>query len=433
MIIKHQSRIILGVILGNLIEAFDMAICGLLSVYLAHYLMGNANNGLILVFSTFFAGYLARPLGAFTLGLLSDVYGRKITLAISILAMGIATSAIGLIPSYHSIGKYSMMILLVLRIIQSFSCGVEFLNSSAYLVENAKISNKGYAGSWASFGSTAGLLLASLITLIVSYCIEQHPETEEYIWRFPFILALLGSSIGLYIRMFLPESLEYILYYSEQDKPKAAKVFKQAALYCAQNKIKALHVFFLSGLGVTTTFLFYIYAPTLAHYHGFHNDQQIIFSNIISLIVLLFVYPLAGRLSDKISSDKLVVMAACGFLLGSKLFFMSLASKSFIYFLIAQCLISIPSGIYYATVPLMLTNMFPLNLRCTVLSVIYAVAASLSAGFIPLLSLYLIQKTKLPSSPSLIIDSLIFLTFSTMLAKMLHLKRKFKSELQQLV
>ena len=70
---KHQNRIILGIILGNLIEAFDMAICGLLSVYLAKYLIGGGGSGLLVVFATFFAGYLARPLGAFALGLFSDM------------------------------------------------------------------------------------------------------------------------------------------------------------------------------------------------------------------------------------------------------------------------------------------------------------------------------------------------------------------------
>ncbi|SUQ35597.1 Proline porter II [Legionella maceachernii] len=99
---KHQTRIILAGTLGNLIESFDMAICGLLSVYIAKFLIGDATKGLLLVFLTFFAGYLARPLGAMVMGLLSDIYGRKIILATSILSMGISTSLIGLfllIPS----------------------------------------------------------------------------------------------------------------------------------------------------------------------------------------------------------------------------------------------------------------------------------------------------------------------------------------------
>nr|WP_019215180.1 MFS transporter [Legionella tunisiensis] len=166
---KHQTRIILAGTLGNLIESFDMAICGLLSVYLAKYLIGDSTKGLFLVFLTFFAGYLARPIGAMIMGLLSDIYGRKIILAASILTMGLSTSLIGFIPSHSIIGLTSIFLLLSLRIIQSFSCGAEYLNSSAYLVENAEASKKGYSGSWASFGAMAGMMIASLVALSITY------------------------------------------------------------------------------------------------------------------------------------------------------------------------------------------------------------------------------------------------------------------------
>ena len=421
---KHQNRIILGVVLGNLIEAFDLAICGLLSVYLAKYLVGGGRAGLLMIFATFFAGYLARPLGAFTLGLFSDVYGRKITLAASIMAMGISTASIGFIPSHEYMGHYSMILLLILRVIQSFSCGVEYLNSSAYLVENATLTHKGLSGSWASFGSTAGLLCASIVSLMVTWVINLNPSLEPYVWRLPFILALIGSSIGLYIRMFLPESLEYILYYSEQPKPNAKKIFKSAFVYCLQHKLKTLHVFFLSGLGVTTTFLFYIYGPTQAHINGLFNDNQIILSNIIALIVLLCTLPIAGKLSDKVPQDKLVIFSACGFVVLANLFFSTLTSGHYLYFIIAQSLMSIPSGVYYATVPVMLTNMYPLNLRCTVLSVIYAIAASLSAGITPIISLVLMQKTHSSSSPALIIAGLVGMTLITLFSKRLLQKEE---------
>ncbi|NBQ17634.1 MFS transporter [bacterium] len=414
---KHQNRIILGAVFGNLIEAFDMAICGLLSLYLARYLIGDNHHGLMLIFVTFFAGYLARPIGAFILGLFSDVYGRKITLAASIIAMGIATAAIGLIPSYQSIGIHSMIILVILRIIQSFSCGVEFLNSSAYLVENADLNHKGFAGSWASFGSAGGLLLASIVTFGVSLMCVQFPEYEWLIWRIPFILALLGSSIGLYIRLFLPESLEYIVYYADHPKPEIGKLFRQALRYCFKNKIKSIHVFILSSLGVTTTFLFYIYGPTQAHLYGNFTDNQILMANMMSLMLLMSVYPLAGYLADKINPSKLVITAAFGFVSLAQLFFFTLSGKSYFNFFVLQCLISIPCGIYYAIVPVLLTNMFPINLRCTVLSAIYSVAASLSAGMTPILSLYLLQKTHNPSAPGMLVVSLVLLMLISMVLR----------------
>jgi len=415
MSFKHNSRIILGAVFGNLIESFDMAICGLLSVYLAKYLMGDMSMGLLVIFVTFFAGYLVRPIGAFFLGLFSDVYGRKITLAASIIAMGSATAGIGIIPGNSHIGHYSVMLLLVFRVVQSFFCGVEYLNSTAYLVENAKENEKGFSGSWSSFGSTAGLLIASIVAFFMANIIAKNAHYEWLIWRAPFLLALLGSSIGLYIRVYLPESLEYIIYYSEKPKPKIATLLKSSIEYCANHKLKTIYVFILSCLGVTATFLFYIYGPTQAHILAGFSENDIMISNIISLSVLLITYPAAGKLTDKINKQKLIIASSIGLLLGSYVYFFALSAGNYKYYLLTQLLLSLPSGIYYATVPVLLTSMFPLQMRCTALSVIYSIAASLSAGLTPLFALVLIKKTQLANSPWLLIGALESLLLIIML------------------
>ncbi|HHF7365149.1 TPA: MFS transporter [Legionella bozemanae] len=417
---KHQTRIILAGTLGNLIESFDMAICGLLSVYIAKYLIGDASKGLFLVFLTFFGGYLARPLGATLMGLLSDIYGRKIILAASILSMGIATTLIGFIPANSTIGIYSVIALLILRIIQSFSCGAEYLNSSAYLVENAETSKKGFSGSWASFGTMSGMLIASLISLAVTYCTKHYPELDWLIWRVPFVLALLGSSIGLYIRLCIPESLEYIMYYSDRPKPGFKNLLVESLSYIKQNKIQSLYVFVLSCLGVTTTFQIYIYAPMQAHLYGNLQDHEIILSNIFSLIVLLAVFPLIGKLSDKVNREKIIIFASIGFLILSQPFFYILSYNNIYKLLLGQALIAIPAGAYYATVPVMLSEMFPIKLRCTLLSILYSTAASLSAGLAPLISLLLVKNTGIPSSPSILVFVLIGAVFTTIKIKRIY-------------
>ncbi|HAT1795158.1 MFS transporter [Legionella pneumophila subsp. fraseri] len=421
---KHQTRIILAGTLGNLIESFDMAICGLLTVYLAKYLIGDAPTSFFIVLLTFFAGYLARPIGALFMGLLSDIYGRKIILAASILTMGVSTTLIGFIPTNSTIGAFSVFTLLVLRIIQSFSCGAEYLNSSAYLVENAEASKKGYSGSWASFGAMSGLLLASLVALIVSYFTKYSPEHDWLIWRVPFVLALLGSSIGLYIRLCIPESMEYIVYYSDRPKPKFRGLLRESINYIRDNKIQALYVFVLSCLGVTTTFQIFIYGPLQAHLYGHFQDHEIIFSNILSLIVLLAVFPLIGKLSDKVNREKIVIAASIGFLILSQPFFYALSHHDIFNLLLGQALIAIPAGAYYATVPVILSEMFPIKLRCTVLSVLYSTAASLSAGLAPLISYMLVKKTGLPSSPSLLVYGLIGAVFIAIKLKRWHEKNQ---------
>lgn len=404
---KHQTRIILAGAFGSLIESFDMAICELLSVYIAVYLIGNSSNGLLIVFLTFLAGYLARPLGAMTMGLLSDIYGRKKVLACSILTMGISTTLIAFIPSHNIGGVFSFLILLILRITQSFACGAEYLNSSVYLIENAEESKKGSTGSWASFGTMSGMLIASVLALIVNHYSKIYPEYDWFIWRVPFVLALLGSSIGLYIRVCIPESMEYIMYYSERPKPKFKNLLVDSTTYIRTNKLHSLYAFVLSCLGVTTTFQIFIYGPMQAHLYGNLQDNQIITSNIISLIVLLSVFPLIGKLSDKINPIKIVISASLGFLILSQPFFHSLSHSSINELVLWQALIAIPAAVYYATVPVMLANMFPINLRCTVLSVLYSVAASLSAGSAPLLSFVLVEKTGSASSPAILILTLV--------------------------
>ncbi|HAT6957095.1 TPA: MFS transporter [Legionella pneumophila subsp. pneumophila] len=426
---KHQTRIILAGTLGNLIESFDMAICGLLSVYIAKYLIGDASKGLFVVFLTFFAGYLARPIGAMIMGLLSDIYGRKIILAGSILAMGVSTTFIGFIPPHSTIGTFSVITLLLLRIIQSFSCGAEYLNSSAYLVENAEASKKGYSGSWASFGAMSGMLMASLIALIVTYFTNHYPEHDWLVWRVPFILALLGSSVGLYIRLCIPESMEYIMYYAERPKPKFKSLLSESIGYIKDNKLQSIYVFILSCLGVTTTFQIYIYGPMQAHLYGHFQDHEIILSNILSLIVLLSVFPLVGKLSDKVNREKIVIFASIGFLILSQPFFYVLSHHDIYSLLLGQSLIAIPAGAYYATVPVMLSEMFPIKLRCTVLSILYSAAASLSAGLAPLISLMLVRKTQIPSSPSILVFILVTAAFITMSIKYIHNQKRYAQAL----
>lgn len=409
---SHQTRMTMASMMGNLIESFDMAICGLLSIYLAKYLIGNDSKGMLLVFLTFFAGYLARPVGALVMGLLSDIYGRKIILAMSILIMGISTTAIGFIPPSSKIGVISLVTLLLLRIIQSFSCGAEYLNSSAYLIENAPKAKKGYIGSWASFGTMAGKLIASVMVLIVIYFNSKYPDMEWITWRVPFVLSLLGSTIGLYIRLCIPESMEYIMYYSDRPKPKASNLFAQSIQYFKSNKLQTSYVFALSCLGVTTTALIFLYAPIQANLYGVFSEHEIMMSNIISLLVLLCVFPVVGHLSDKINRQKIVMSASIGFLILFQPFLYSLSNGDFYQLVISQALISIPAGAYYATVPVMLTAMFPINLRCTVLSIIYSVAASLSAGLTPLISLLLVEKTGVSFSPSILVLVLILIVFT---------------------
>ena len=178
-------------------------------------------------------------------------------------------------------------------------------------------------------------------------------------------------------------------------------------------------MFTLSCLGVTTTIQIYIYGPIQAHIYGNFTDQQIIVSNIISLIVMLFLFPFVGKLTDRVSRTKIVIASSMGFLTLTLPFFYTLSYGSYQQLILMQSLISLPATAYYATVPVMLAEMFPLRLRCTVLSFLYSIAASLSAGLTPLLSYVLLNQTQISTSPSLLVIGLVFFSMLTMWLKYL--------------
>lgn len=415
MKLQHKNRIILAGMVGNLVESFDLAMCGLLSLHLAKYLHANSAQGLFLVFLSFFSGYLARPFGAIFMGLFSDRYGRKIMMAASIFFMGIATAGIGLIPPYSRIGNFALIFLFPLRIIQSFACGAEYLNSSAFLVECAAKNRKGFSASWSSFGGTAGLVIATIITLAVVHFSEKQPELEWLIWRVPFMLALVGSSVGLYVRLCMPESLEYVLYYSDHKKPNISTLTKQSFQYIKQQKIKSGFVIALSLLGVSTSFLFYIYGPIQAKLYNHLSYAQILTSNLVAACVMLITYPILGKLSDTYDRVNILRFSSFALLLLSPYFFQALSGDSLQYLILTQVFVSIPTAAFCAVVPVMLAEMFPLELRCTVLSTLYAISASLAAGLVPMLALYLVKQTHNPSSPSWIITCLVLFVWGMLM------------------
>ena len=400
---RYPQKIILAGVMGNLIEAFDIAMCGLLSVFLAKYLTRDADNSIFIILAAFFLSYLSRPIGALILGLCSDKYGRKKTLAASILIMGLSTAMIGLIPSYPVIGLWAIFLLFTLRILQSLSCGAEYLNSASFLVESLETVNAGYAGSWASFGSTAGTLLASILLVLMLCIVEAYPSIEWILWRAPFIFASFGALIGLYVRFSIPESKAYVLHYATHDKPLFIELLKQSFQHMRSHKTQSIGVFVLSSLGVSMTCLIYLFPAMQVRVDHSFTLAQILNANIISLTVMLCVFPFMGTLSDIVDRTHLIRYSSIALLILLYPFYCILHNGTFQALLIMQAVIAIPAALYFATVPAFFTSLFPMQLRCTTLSLIYSIAASLSGGLIPLVSLYLIQSTHHPASPLLII------------------------------
>lgn len=399
---RYQNKAILGGLMGNIVEAYDMSICYFLSAELSRNLLGDTKGKPTVMLALIFIAYLAKPIGAFFLGLFSDLYGRKTVLMSSILIMGLSTALIGLIPSYDRIGLVAAGLILTFRIIQSMALGSEFLNSSSLLVESGYEKQKGFRGCWSSVGVKAGYLMACLVAELFHYYSGSHPEMTN-LWRIPFLFALVTTLIGFYIRAKMPESLAYILYYANRKKPSTQDIYKQSYGFVKKRPFVFYFAFFSVFLSVTTGFFFYLYIPLHAIQYAHISRTLIMISNTCSLFFVTALIPLFGWLSDRQDRLKMLTFASAGLLIITYPFMYAINYGSLEYFIVMQLLISIPCACYYSVSTVLLTELFPLQIRCTALSIVYSVSASLAAGLPPLLSDYLARTTKMPNAPSLII------------------------------
>jgi MHS family proline/betaine transporter-like MFS transporter len=402
---NYQNKVILGGLIGNVVEAYDMSICYFLSSELSQALLGETHGKPTVILSLIFIAYLAKPIGAFLLGVLSDLHGRKNVLIASILIMGLSTALIGAIPGYNKIGILAAACLLSLRIIQSMALGSEFLNSSSLLVESGNNQQRGFRGCWSSAGVKAGYLIACLTVESMHYYGGLHPEYLN-LWRIPFALALITTLAGSYIRAKMPESLGYIVYYADKEKPSTRVLYKQALYFIKQYPFMVHFAFFTSFLSVTTGYFFYLYIPMHAIQYAELSRTFIMTSTICSLVLVTGLIPIFGWISDR--SDRLLLLtgSSLALLILTYPFMQAINYGSTTYFLTMQLLISIPCACYYSVATVLLTELFPLPIRCTALSLVYSIAASLASGLPPLLADYLAKKTHWLSSPSLIVIGL---------------------------
>lgn len=402
---KHQSKVILGGLMGNVVEAYDMSICYFMAAEMSRYLIGDNKGNFSVVLLLIFIAYLAKPIGAFILGLFSDLYGRKNVLMVSILIMGISTALIGLIPGYQSIGLGAAGLLLTLRIIQSMALGSEFLNSASLLVESGDNQQRGFRGCWSSVGVKAGYLVACLVVEAMRHYATAYPELTD-LWRIPFLFALFTTLIGFYIRRKMPESLAYIVYYANRAKPSTRDIYKQSLNYMKKYPFMFHYAFFSSFLSVTTGFFFYLYIPLHAIQYANLSRSLIMTSNTLALAFVTLLIPIFGWISDKQDRLKMLTFASSGLLILAYPFMYGINYGNAGYYISMQLLISIPCACYYSVATVLLTELFPLQIRCTALSIVYSIAASLAAGLPPLISDYLARTTNMPNSPSFIIIAL---------------------------
>ncbi|MBR0839625.1 MHS family MFS transporter [Bradyrhizobium liaoningense] len=200
-------RVIVAASVGNVIEWYDFYIFGSLAAVLSvkFFEPSHAVAALLSTIALFTAGFLIRPLGAFLFGWMGDRVGRKYTFLITLSGMGLGTGAIGLIPTYQSIGLTAAFLLFGLRMIQGLCLGGEYGGAITYVAEHVPDDKRGYYTGWLQTSPTLGIVV-SLAVIILTRTWFGNQVFDEWAWRVPFLVSFLLVAIAIYIRLQLQET-----------------------------------------------------------------------------------------------------------------------------------------------------------------------------------------------------------------------------------
>jgi len=205
-----RLRVIFAACIGSALEWYDFFLYGTAAALVFGELFfpkSDPRMGTLFAFLTFGVGFVVRPLGGVLFGILGDRFGRKPVMVITLLMIGIGSTAIGLLPTYAQIGYWAPLLLVAMRVIQGLGAGAEYGGAVIYLVENAPAHQRGFWGSFAPLGVSIGNLLAAGAFALVTPL--SHDALISWGWRLPFLASFLLVLVGIFVRLRVAETPVY--------------------------------------------------------------------------------------------------------------------------------------------------------------------------------------------------------------------------------
>jgi len=389
-----QKRALIAGSVGNFIEWYEFAVYGFLATVIAQNffrLQGEAElTGLILTYASFAVAFFFRPLGAVFFGHMGDRMGRKPTLIFVLIMMTLATTAIGLIPTYASIGVAAPLIITGLRILQGLFAGGEYGGAVSLMTEFAPKGQRGRYGAWQSFTVALGLLAGAGIVALLSAVLSAE-QMHGWGWRIPFFLALPMGALALWLRYSMEETPSFV---RQQQAKKTHQPQPVRASFGTTFKIILLaisRVMVWSAAGYTYLVIMPTYLQSSLH-TGF--NQALLIAVISNVGFAATILP-AGILSDRIGRRRVMVIAAC-LLLVLALPLLKLLQADAATLLIKALVVLLAGGIVGLLAgpgPAMLAEMFPTRVRYTGLGLAYSLSNAIFSGCAGLIITSLIKQT----------------------------------------
>ncbi|MET9292857.1 MFS transporter [Streptomyces sp. NPDC003077] len=406
---KTVKRAVKAASLGNAMEWFDFGIYSYLAVTIGKVFFpgGDSTTSLLSSFATFAVAFLVRPLGGAFFGPLGDRLGRKKILALTMIMMALGTLGIGLIPAYATIGIWSPILLIVLRMVQGFSTGGEYGGAATFIAEYAPDKKRGFFGSFLEVGTLAGYTGAAGLVLVLNTWLGD-AAMIDWGWRIPFLVAGPLGLVGLYLRLKLDETPAFQkLETAQTHAPEGSGTDTEAEFsHLSENapRKKLGEIFTrhwptlllciaLAGAYGVVDYMLLSYMPTyLSDALGYSESHGLLLL-LGTMVVLMLLISSVGRLNDRYGRKPLLMTGMLGFLLLSAPAFLLVKQGSLVAVIAGMLILGLSLVCLLGTMSATLPALFPTSVRYGSLSIGYNLATSIFGGTTPLAITALINAT----------------------------------------
>jgi MHS family citrate/tricarballylate:H+ symporter-like MFS transporter len=395
-VIKSRVGAILRATSGNFLEQFDFFLFGFYAPVIAKafFPAENETAALLNAFGVFWLGALMRPVGALVLAPYVDRMGRRQGLIVTLGIMALGTVIITICPSYATIGIAAPIIVLIGRLLQGFSAGVELGGVSVYLSEIATPGNRGFYTSFQSASQQVAIAVASILGYVLS---EMMPPATvaNWGWRIPFFVGCLIIPLIFFLRRTLEETPEFL---AMKKHPTTREVYNSAL----ENWRIVLLGMMIAILTTTTFYFVTVYTPTFGKTVLKLSTSDALVVTLLVAVTNFIWNPVGGALSDRIGRKPvLLAIAGLALITAYPALYWLVQAPTFGKMLAVEMMFSFYFGVYSGTMLGCLVEIVPAHVRTTCFSLAFALAAGLFGTATPLVATWLIEKTGDKASPGI--------------------------------
>jgi MFS family permease len=393
-VVQSAAGRVIRVSVGNFLEMYDFMVFGYYATAIGRTFFPNQSEyaSLMLSLMTFGTGYLMRPLGAMVLGAYIDRHGRRKGLLLTLALMAVGTVSVGCMPGFRTLGLLAPLLVVVGRLVQGLSAGVEIGGVSVYLAEIAPPDRRGFYVSWQSGSQQVAVMFAALLGIVLASALAP-AQMMAWGWRIPLLVGCLLLPFLFVLRRSLTETGEFL---ARRRHPAAPEVWRTVA----QNWRLVILGMMLTTTTTVTFYLITAYMPTYGSTVLHLANKQ---SMLVTLCVGLsnfFWLPVMGSLSDRVGRRPLLaIFAALALLTAYPTLGLLVGHPTFGRLLMAALWFSTIFGSYNGAMVVFLTEIMPAHVRASAFSLAYSLAAGIFGGFTPAVSTYLIHRTGNPAMP----------------------------------